>query len=190
MEHTVLALGAAAVAVAGCVWYLPALADLRAGADRPVSRRTRAAACLSGWATVPFVAVLLLCTESWWAPGAVAGLGVVLAVGLLTGAAVQRRREARETARQWAELRQVRAPVGGGRARTVVAVLLGAGLGTAVVVSVFEVMAGPEDGADWLATAVAPVAVVGLFLTLAVAHGRASRRSPVRRPRRVFRRLS
>lgn len=72
MSHPVLALGAAAVTAAGSVWYLPALADLRAGADRPASRRTGAVACLSGWTTAAAVAVLLLLTDNWWAPCAAA----------------------------------------------------------------------------------------------------------------------
>ncbi|MCZ9337902.1 hypothetical protein NGM37_08945, partial [Streptomyces sp. TRM76130] len=77
MAHPVLALGLALVTASGCVWYLPALADARAGADRPDSRRGRAAACLTGWTTVAGVAVLLLVTGSWWPPGAAAGAGAV-----------------------------------------------------------------------------------------------------------------
>ncbi|MGN5381968.1 hypothetical protein ACQ4WX_47310 [Streptomyces lasalocidi] len=45
MPQAVLALGATTVTASGCVWYLPARADLRAGADRPVSRRTPRACC-------------------------------------------------------------------------------------------------------------------------------------------------
>ena len=42
MTHTVLAIGTAALTASGCVWYLPAIADLQAGADRPRSTRTAA----------------------------------------------------------------------------------------------------------------------------------------------------
>ncbi|GLP64780.1 hypothetical protein TUSST3_14000 [Streptomyces sp. TUS-ST3] len=44
MAQPVVSLGAALVTAADYVWYLPALADLRAGADLPYSRRTAAAA--------------------------------------------------------------------------------------------------------------------------------------------------
>ncbi|MFJ6997492.1 hypothetical protein ACISUF_25645, partial [Streptomyces sp. NPDC003090] len=60
MNGTVLALGAGAVTASGCVWYVPALADLRAGADRPGSRRLAAASCVTGWATAAATAPLLL----------------------------------------------------------------------------------------------------------------------------------
>ncbi|MFD7879561.1 hypothetical protein ACFV5G_36660, partial [Streptomyces sp. NPDC059766] len=67
MAGTVPALGAALLTAAGCVWYVPAVADLRAGADRPVSRRTAAAACLTGWTTLAAVAVLLFAGTAWQA---------------------------------------------------------------------------------------------------------------------------
>ncbi|ANZ20980.1 hypothetical protein ACH4YO_15555 [Streptomyces noursei] len=64
LSPAVLALGATALSASGCVWYLPAAADLRAGSDRPVSRRLAAAACLTGRATVALSA-LLLAAASW-----------------------------------------------------------------------------------------------------------------------------
>ncbi|MET9849124.1 hypothetical protein [Streptomyces ossamyceticus] len=96
MTHPVPALGTALVAVAGCVWWLPALATVRAGADRPDSLRGTAAACLSGWTTVAGTAVLLLVADPWWAPGAVAAAGAATTAGLRIRAAVRRRSEARE----------------------------------------------------------------------------------------------
>ncbi|GAB3166203.1 hypothetical protein [Streptomyces incanus] len=104
MSHPVLALGAAAVTAAGSVWYLPALADLRAGADRPASLRAGAVACLSGWTTAAAVAVLLLLTDGWWPPCAAALAGTTATTALWTRAAVHRRRGAREAARLWAQL--------------------------------------------------------------------------------------
>ncbi|GGI94712.1 hypothetical protein [Streptomyces brasiliensis] len=176
MSQPVLALGAAAVTVAGGVWYLPALADLRAGADRPLSRRTAAAACLSGWGTAGVVAVLLLVTGPWWIPVATAAAGAVLAAGLRIGATVQHRREVRETARHWAELRRGSSQAGTGRTRNVVAVLVGAGLFTAVATAILKLAAGPGDGEDWLAAAAAPALIVAVFVTLALTHSRAVRR--------------
>ncbi|MER5910321.1 hypothetical protein ABT124_07400 [Streptomyces sp. NPDC001982] len=187
MSHAVLALGVAAVTAAGCVWYLPALADLRAGADRPLSRRSAAAACLSGWATAGLVAVLLLVTESWWIPGATAVAGASGTVGLRISAAARRRREARETARDWAQLHRTPAPARTDRSRNVVAVLAGVGLTTAVVVAFLRLTTAPEDGAHWATAAAAPAMVVGLFLTIAVVHTRTARRRTTpdsTRPRR------
>ncbi|MFI6356311.1 hypothetical protein ACIBJF_27410 [Streptomyces sp. NPDC050743] len=132
MARAVLALGVAAVTAAGCVWYLPALADLRAGADRPLSHRRAAAACLSGWTTAGVVAVLLLVCEGWWTPSAAAGAGVAVTLGFRAGAAVQRRRETREAAHHWAELRVERQPLDTERARRVVVVLITSGLVVAV----------------------------------------------------------
>ncbi|MFF8925913.1 hypothetical protein ACF1AO_01490 [Streptomyces longwoodensis] len=175
MPHAVFALGAAAVTVAGCVWYLPAFADLRAGADRPLARRRAAAACLSGWATTGIVAVLLLVCEEWWTPSGAAVAGTTLTVCLRARAGVQRRREMRETAREWATLGHFRQPLGTGGARNVVAALIGVGLAAAVAAAVLGAVAQRERGAGCWAVAVAPSAVVGLFLALAVVYGRASR---------------
>lgn len=75
MAQPVLALGAALLTVSGSVWYVPALADLRAGADRPLSRRSAAAACVSAWATIGIIAALFLVTEAWSIP-AVTAAGV------------------------------------------------------------------------------------------------------------------
>ncbi|MFE6282690.1 hypothetical protein [Streptomyces sp. NPDC057877] len=104
MSHPVLALGTAVLTLAGSVWYVPALADLRAGADRPVARRTAATACVSGWSTAALVAVLLLLADGWWLTGAAAGAGAVATAALGLQAAVAHRRTARETAREWAQL--------------------------------------------------------------------------------------
>ncbi|MEW1871040.1 hypothetical protein AB0420_23495 [Streptomyces caelestis] len=104
MPQPVLALGCAAVTAAGCVWYLPALADLRAGADRPLSRRTAAIACLTGWGSLGTVALVLLVATTWWAPVGVAAAGGTAAAALRAGAAVRRAGEQREAARQWAQL--------------------------------------------------------------------------------------
>ncbi|MFE7979153.1 hypothetical protein [Streptomyces shenzhenensis] len=181
MSHAVLALGLAAVNVSGCVWYLPALADLRAGADRPVSRRSAAAACVSGWSTSGIVALALLLAEAWWIPCAVAVAGAAATVGLRAGAVVQRRREARESARNWAELGHAGQPPGTARARTGVAVLIGLGPAAAVVALV--VVVEPGGGTGGWAVAVLPAAVVGLSLALAVAYLRMTRNANRCHPR-------
>ncbi|AZQ75117.1 MULTISPECIES: hypothetical protein [Streptomyces] len=66
MSNLVLALAAAALTVAGTVWYLPAVAELRAGADRPLSRRVSAAGCLTGWGACAGAVPLLLAPP--WLP--------------------------------------------------------------------------------------------------------------------------
>ncbi|MFC9854267.1 hypothetical protein [Streptomyces prasinus] len=169
MSQPVLALGTAAVTAAGSVWYLPALADLRAGADRPASRRTGAVACLSGWSTAAVVAVLLL-TDSRWLPCAAALAGATATAGLWARAAVHRRRGAREAARLWAQLGWSGPP---GRSRsasaTVVAVVLTGGLlaatATAAAVAVLR-----SHGRDTVPLGPAGAALLILVvLSLAVA---------------------
>ncbi|MGW0929499.1 hypothetical protein [Streptomyces sp. NPDC002644] len=107
MASGVLALGVAAVALAGHVWYLPALLELRAGAaDRPRSRRSAAAACLVAWTTVALTAVVL--PAGGPGPLVIGAAGAAGAVALRVRAAAQGRREVREAAGEWAELHQVK----------------------------------------------------------------------------------
>ncbi|MFI1168733.1 hypothetical protein ACH4UM_35530 [Streptomyces sp. NPDC020801] len=176
MSHAVAALGAAALTAAGCVWYLPALADLRAGADRPDSRRIAAAACVTGWAGTGALALLLLVAEGWWTPCVAAAVGATATTALRLDAAVQRRREARETARHWARLGHVPPPAGPGRSRHVVAAVVGCGVAAAVAVAVLHAVAGPDGDAGWV-TAAAPAAVMGVFLITAATYAWATRRT-------------
>lgn len=176
MSRAVVALGLAAVTASGCVWYVPALADLRARADRPASRRTAAAACLSGWSTAGIVAVLLLVADSWWTPSAAATTGAALTVALRVRAAVQLRRELREAARHWAELGQQAAGPGPRPSRTLVALLFAGGLITGSATAILGLAIGPGNGTHWLATAAVPAAIAGLSLTLAIAHTRTAGR--------------
>ncbi|MER6632440.1 hypothetical protein ABT301_30185 [Streptomyces sp. NPDC000987] len=170
MGRSVLALATALVLFSGCVWYVPAVVDLRAGDDRPASARTAAAACLTGWAAVAGVAVLLAATAVWWAPAGAAVAGAVATAGLRLRAGVQRRREARETASQLAALRlgPVAPPHGGSRG--VFAALVGAGLLGGSAVAACLIVAGPGGGRAWTATAAASAAVVALFVALAVTY--------------------
>ncbi|MFI7503995.1 hypothetical protein ACIBVL_37050 [Streptomyces sp. NPDC049687] len=176
MIQPIAALGAATVTVSGCVWYLPALADLRAGADRPDSRRTAAAACLSGWSTTGIIALLLFAAEAWWMPVAVALAGAAVTVGLRTRATVQRRREARQAARDWAELRTGRRPTGTDRTRHVVAVLLACGLLTAAIAAAVELATAGAEDTDRVSAAAVPAGIVSLFIALAVLCTRMARR--------------
>ncbi|MEU1514508.1 hypothetical protein ABZ490_20495 [Streptomyces sp. NPDC005811] len=176
MVQPVAALGAAMVTVSGCVWYLPALVDLRAGADRPDSRRTAAAACLSGWSTTGVIALLLFLAEAWSAPAAAAATGAAVTAVLWGRAAVQRRREARQTARDWAALRADPRPAGAGRGRPGVAVLLACGLFTAATTAALLTAGAGERGAPWLPLAVAPTGIVALSVALAVAYAGPARR--------------
>ncbi|MGW0144921.1 hypothetical protein ACWDVU_04845 [Streptomyces sp. NPDC003333] len=177
MPHAVLALGTATVTAAGWVWYVPAFADLRAGADRPRSRRTAAASCVSGWSTAAITAVLLLLTEAWWIPCGAAVAGLLVTAVLRTVAMVTRRREVREAACQWRELGGSGRPLPpADRSRYVVAVLVGTGLAAAAVTAAVRLAVGLDDTSDRLAAVTAPAAVFTLFLTLAVAHTRTTRR--------------
>ncbi|MCW5249602.1 MULTISPECIES: hypothetical protein [unclassified Streptomyces] len=171
MAHPVLALGTALATASGCVWYLPALSEVRAGADRPDSRRSTAAACLSGWSTAGCVALLLLLTEAWHWPAAAASAGAAVTAGALVRAAVQHRREARETARDWAGLglEPHRAPA----LRPLLAALLVAVLAAAAATAVL-LAAGPGKG-SW-AVVTLPTALLGLFLTAVTVRACATRR--------------
>ena len=170
MPQPVLALGCAAVTAAGSVWYLPALTDLRAGPDRPLSRRTAAIACLTAWGTLAAVATVLLVATAWWMPAAVVTVGGTAAAALWTDAAVRRAGERREAARQWAQLRP--GPPPARHARGTVARLAVAGpvaaAAAAVVLGVIVTV---------------PALIVVLFLVVAVRHIRMVRRATTGRVR-------
>ncbi|CAM5469064.1 hypothetical protein [Streptomyces griseomycini] len=93
------------------------LADLRAGADRPLSRRTAAIACPTGWGTLGAVALAPLVATAWWVPGAVMAAGSPAAAVLGIRAAVRRAGEQREAARWWAQLPHGPLPAGARRPR-------------------------------------------------------------------------
>ncbi|MFF4160948.1 hypothetical protein [Streptomyces sp. NPDC001678] len=104
MSNLVLALAATALTVAGTVWYLPAVAELRAGADRPFFRRVSAAGCLTGWSACAGAVPLLLTGVPGPATGAAVATGVTAAGCLYAVGGALRRRELRTTARAWSEL--------------------------------------------------------------------------------------
>ncbi|WP_326700423.1 hypothetical protein OG909_25910 [Streptomyces sp. NBC_01754] len=110
MSHGVLALGVTAVCLAGNVWYLPACVDLRAGQDRPRSRRTAAAAVLTGWGSAALTALLLLTPVplAGAAVVAAAGTAAVGCLGVVTW--LWRSRERRETAAFTAAFGPARGP--------------------------------------------------------------------------------
>ncbi|MGW1195203.1 hypothetical protein ACWD4B_04995 [Streptomyces sp. NPDC002536] len=116
MSRTVLALGAAVIGAAGCVWYLPAVADLRAGDDRPPARRTAALACLTGWGTLAAVTLVLLAQAPWRVAGVVAAVGAVVASSLSVRAGALRRRD-RQEAEKWAALLGAASVAASGRLR-------------------------------------------------------------------------
>ncbi|WP_329267253.1 hypothetical protein [Streptomyces sp. NBC_01451] len=148
MAQPVLALGATMVTASGCVWYLPALADLRAGTDRPASRRTAAAACLTGWTTLAGIAVLLFVGVIWQAACVVAVAGAAVTAVLRIRAAAQHHQEVREMARRWAVL-DAGLPQHGRRhdlSPYVVAALLGCGLVAAVVTAAVAMTTGSDGG--------------------------------------------
>ncbi|MGW7445365.1 hypothetical protein [Kitasatospora sp. NPDC054795] len=104
MNHAVLAIGTAALTASGCVWYLPAIADLQAGADRPRSTRTAAAACVLWWAGLALAGGLLLVVPDWRPAAQIALAGLVGGTALRLRALWDRRREVKETAARWAAL--------------------------------------------------------------------------------------
>ncbi|MFE2728252.1 hypothetical protein [Kitasatospora sp. NPDC059327] len=104
MSHTVLAIGTAGLTASGCVWYLPAVADLRAGEDRTRSARTAAAACVVWWAGLALAAPLLLVVPAWQPAAQIALAGLVAGVILRVRALRHHRSEQRECGSRWAML--------------------------------------------------------------------------------------
>ncbi|MGA5822289.1 hypothetical protein ACPC54_31020 [Kitasatospora sp. NPDC094028] len=113
MNHSVLAIGTAALSAGGCVWYLPAIADLQAGADRPRSTRTAAAACVLWWAALAVAGGLLLALTDWRPAAQIALAGLVGGVALRLRALRERRVEQREADERWIALDAGPAPRGG-----------------------------------------------------------------------------
>ncbi|MCS0636721.1 hypothetical protein NX801_13835 [Streptomyces sp. LP05-1] len=166
------ALGLAAVAAAGCVWYVPSLADLRAGADRPASRRLAATGCLTGWSSVALLVPLLLLAPGWAALGtAVAGAAATVVLRLR--AVAVRRREEWEAAVDWAALRLPGPLPGDGRGRTGSPGRVAAWLGLAPAAAVVLVLGAAALGAGPPALLLGPVVpVVAVVVLVARAAGR------------------
>ncbi|MER7752572.1 hypothetical protein [Kitasatospora sp. NPDC097643] len=104
MTHAVLAIGTAALTASGCVWYLPAIADLQAGADRPRSVRTAAAACVLWWGALALTGGLLLVLPDWRTAVQCAFAGLIGGTALRIRALLERHGEQREEAVRWAAL--------------------------------------------------------------------------------------
>ncbi|WP_327371742.1 hypothetical protein [Streptomyces sp. NBC_01217] len=104
MSHGVLALGVAVLCISGNVWYLPAVIDLRAGQDRPRSRRLVAAAVLAGWGTAALIMLLLLMPLTLFAVVPVVIAGATATLSLAVRARLRRGREQREEEARWAAL--------------------------------------------------------------------------------------
>lgn len=168
MSHAVLALAAAVSCVGGCVWSLPAVADIRARDDRPLSRRIAAAGCLTGWGTVALLAALLLTPVSWSVIGVVAATGAATATALAARSRVHRARELRETEKHWAAcgygtpLRSTSS-----RCRTFLVWLL-PGLIVATVVAAAVLWTGQTNLGRTIAAALMAAAVVSMFLVIAI----------------------
>ncbi|MFE7500506.1 hypothetical protein ACFU6O_15520 [Streptomyces albidoflavus] len=92
MSHGVLALGGAALCLSGSVWYVPAWADLRAGPDRPASRRLAATAVLLLWAGASAATAAL----AWAGPRAALACAVAAGLGAGGTALAARARAVRE----------------------------------------------------------------------------------------------
>ncbi|MGW3911617.1 hypothetical protein ACWEBX_08825 [Streptomyces sp. NPDC005070] len=163
--------------MSGSVWYVPALADLRAGADRPRSRRDAAGACVSAWGTAGVSAVLFLVTEVWWIPALAVASGTTVALALRIRAAVRRRRETEEAVRDWARLR-LGSPAGARPrdGRTAFAALLVTGLATAAATAALLLTTASAGAVHW-PTAAVPVTLVALFLLIGVTVAHAYARS-------------
>ncbi|MES9557870.1 MULTISPECIES: hypothetical protein [unclassified Streptomyces] len=116
MSHGVLAVGAVALLASGNVWYLPAYVDLRAGQDRPRSRRPAAAAVLTGWGSAALTMALLLLPVAPAVAVLPAVAGTTAVVSLTVRARLRRGQEQREEEARWATLFPVRT---GDRAGTI-----------------------------------------------------------------------
>jgi hypothetical protein len=167
MSHTVLAIGAIALTAAGCVWYIPAVVDLRAGDDRPRSVRLSAIACLSWWLSVAAAGLVLLTPVSWQLSAALAVGGAVAGTTLRLTAAVDHHGEQREESRYWAEVLPG-APSATDRQRPQVLVLawLVSGVAAASVAAVSIVLSARSDTPAGPALATAACGTAGFSLAI------------------------
>ncbi|MFI7312565.1 hypothetical protein [Streptomyces hygroscopicus] len=182
MSHAVLALAAAVFCACGCVWFLPAMADVRARDDRPLSRRIAAAGCLTGWGTVALLAPLLLAPVSWSVIAAVVTTGAATTGALAARSRVHRARELRETEERWAvwgygtPVRPAPSP------RRAFLVWLLPGLVAATAVATAILWQGQANRGRTAAAALAAAGVVTAFLVIAIVDA-ARRQAPDRHPR-------
>ncbi|MER5355965.1 hypothetical protein ABT093_37305 [Kitasatospora sp. NPDC002551] len=176
MSHIVLAIGTAAITASGCVWYLPAIADLQAGADRPRSARTAAAACVTWWACLAMAGGLLLAVPAWQPAAEIALAGLVAGVLMRVRAHLQSRIEQREEAVRWALIDPNPAPA---PVRPSPRALLGwllVGLAIASLGAVSILLSGGGPLAPRLAAAAgSAVAVSTAFLLIGLGNARRAR---------------
>ncbi|MFJ8436312.1 hypothetical protein ACIQ9P_33930 [Kitasatospora sp. NPDC094019] len=169
MSHLVPAIGTAAITASGCVWYLPAIADLQAGEDRPRSARTAAAACVTWWACLALAGGLLLAVPAWQPAAQVALAGLVVGVLIRIRSQLQQRSEQREEAERWALLEPLPVPRTTARppaARALLGWLL-VGLVTSSLAAASILLSGGGPLAPRLAAAVgSALAVSTVFLLL------------------------
>ncbi|WP_395297646.1 hypothetical protein ACF9IK_32500 [Kitasatospora hibisci] len=176
MSHTVLAIGTAAITASGCVWYLPAVADLRAGDDRPRSVRTAAAACVVWWAALALAGGLLLAVPAWQPAAQVALAGLVAGVLLRIRAFAQSRAERREDRLRWAMLEAGPVPRGPRPAAVALVGWLLVGLAVSSLGALSILLAGGGALAPRLAAAAgSAVAVSGAFLLVGLGNARRHR---------------
>ncbi|WP_406208491.1 hypothetical protein OH807_36955 [Kitasatospora sp. NBC_01560] len=177
MPHTLLAIGTAAVTASGCVWYLPAIADLQAGDDRPRSARTGAAACVVWWAALALAGGLLLAVPDWQPAARIALAGLLAGAVLRLRALRQRHAELREERLRWAMLDAGPAPRSPRPAALTLLGWLLVGLAVSSLGAVSILLSGGGALAPRLAAATGTaVAVSGAFLLIGL--GNARRRRP------------
>ncbi|MFJ3218930.1 hypothetical protein ACIPLC_23765 [Kitasatospora sp. NPDC086801] len=167
MTHTVLAIGTAALTASGCVWYLPAIAELQAGADRPRSTRTAAAACVLWWAALALAGGLLLALSDWRPAAQIALAGLVGGAALRVRARWDRRGEQRDAADRWAALGARPAPRSGHPAAVTLAGWLVVGAAVASLGAVAILLS--DEGAVGSRVALAAVSGAGVSLAFLLA---------------------
>ncbi|MEU1422481.1 hypothetical protein [Kitasatospora sp. NPDC005751] len=176
MSHPVLALGTAALTAAGCVWYLPAVADLRAGEDRPRSVRTAAAACVVCWVGLALAGGVLPVVPDWRPAAGFALTGLVAGAVLRVRAYRHRRGEQRESGRRWAMLDAGPVPRGRRPAARILAGWLLVGLAVAALGALSLLLTAGGPVASRLGGAAAGAGVVSTaFLLIGLANARRHR---------------
>lgn len=176
MSHIVLAVGATVVSLSGSTWYLPAVADLRAGDDRPRSRHLAAWACVTGWTTVAAVGLLLFVPAPWQALCAVAVTGAAAGVLLRRRARALLAGERRETDACWTALGRIPPTADTEVSRRVLLAWTLLGTAAASVLAITLLLL-----TDPVTAALASVSVAGATLLAALAA--AARAGGFRRPR-------
>ncbi|WP_223774463.1 hypothetical protein [Streptomyces sp. 135] len=179
MNAAVDVLAVAVVTIAGSVWWLTALVDLRAKGDRPASRRATAVSCLTGWGCALVTVAAYLADARPWPLTILALAGAATTVPLRVRALRLQAREQQEASQHWAVLRPGAARAFPDRRPHITFALWATtGLALACASGALLVLGIPSPHRPWL-TVLVPLAITAPFLTVGGVRAHQARRQEV-----------